>query len=270
MSILFTLTYMARQPLPKTRNKLQQGRCDMKKRCTIPTDFTIIELLVVIVIITILAAILLPILARAREYARRSVCQSNMHQIGMATLLYADDHDGWLIGKGWMPRGAGGKCPWHKIGVLRGNRLTAGDYIDSDDIWLCPTFRLRYREFPIPCGHQDARAVFNYTYNAHLDSRGKWGRITQRLQRVLHPEKVLMWAEENTITIPGFSIYPLNNCQFVPTANPTNPQDAIATYHSWNLFSSESGSNVIYVDGHIELTPLKENHAIGWANAFLP
>jgi prepilin-type N-terminal cleavage/methylation domain-containing protein len=54
--------------------------------------FTLIELLVVIAIIAILAALLLPSLARAKASARRAVCVSNLRQLNLATLTYADEH----------------------------------------------------------------------------------------------------------------------------------------------------------------------------------
>ncbi|HEY3331218.1 MAG TPA: DUF1559 domain-containing protein [Capsulimonadaceae bacterium] len=57
------------------------------------TGFTLIELLVVIAIIAILAAILFPVFAKAREKARQSACQSNMRQIGIGILSYAQDYD---------------------------------------------------------------------------------------------------------------------------------------------------------------------------------
>ena len=58
--------------------------------------FTLIELLVVIAIISVLAAILFPVFASAREKARQAACMSNMRQIGMAAHMYMDDNDGAL------------------------------------------------------------------------------------------------------------------------------------------------------------------------------
>ncbi|MEO6907137.1 MAG: DUF1559 domain-containing protein, partial [Abditibacteriaceae bacterium] len=65
------------------------------QRCRISKGlgFTLIELLVVIAIIAILAAILFPVFARARENARRASCQSNLKQIALGIIMYNQDYD---------------------------------------------------------------------------------------------------------------------------------------------------------------------------------
>ena len=65
----------------------------MKPFRSVTKAFTLIELLVVIAIIAILAAILFPVFARARENARRSSCQSNLKQIGLGVMQYTQDYD---------------------------------------------------------------------------------------------------------------------------------------------------------------------------------
>jgi len=73
--------------------------------------FTLIELLVVIAIISILAAILFPVFARARENARRTSCLSNMKQIGLGFMMYTQDYDEHLP-SGFLGENAGERFPY--------------------------------------------------------------------------------------------------------------------------------------------------------------
>ncbi len=74
--------------------------------------FTLIELLMVIAIIGILAALLLPVLSRAREKARAMDCLNNMRQIVLATKVYLDDNNGVMIPL-WVEQGAPGWGSWN-------------------------------------------------------------------------------------------------------------------------------------------------------------
>src|SRR3712207_5626414 len=89
--------------------------------------FTLIELLVVIAIIAILAAILFPVFAKARENARRASCQSNLKQIGLGFAQYVQDYDGVY------PKDEGGNnANFAWAAVLQ-------PYLKSTQIYNCPS-----------------------------------------------------------------------------------------------------------------------------------
>src|SRR5258706_1742533 len=114
---------------PMQRNKLYRS------------GFTLIELLVVIAIIAILAAILFPVFATAREKARQASCQSNLKQLGLATMMYATDYDGtfpiaqYAIPVGvqyWFRQGSGGEYD-KTLGLLY-------PYMKNHQVQRCPSW----------------------------------------------------------------------------------------------------------------------------------
>ncbi|UCH33001.1 MAG: prepilin-type N-terminal cleavage/methylation domain-containing protein [Armatimonadota bacterium] len=126
--------------------------------------FTLIELLVVIAIIAILAAILFPVFARAREAARKATCISNCKQIALAALMYAQDYDEVLP----AANGSGDEATAHPIDAANGSLTRAAanaanlgsldywqladvltPYVKSLDLFQCPTLMRRADWFRI-------------------------------------------------------------------------------------------------------------------------
>jgi len=108
------------------------------------TAFTLIELLVVIAIIAILASILFPVFARARENARRASCMSNLKQVGLGVMMYVQDYDekypprGYTTpddqvppdGQVWYSTGGTNSWFWEQL---------IYPYTKSDQVYICPS-----------------------------------------------------------------------------------------------------------------------------------
>jgi prepilin-type N-terminal cleavage/methylation domain-containing protein/prepilin-type processing-associated H-X9-DG protein len=148
------------------------------------SGFTLIELLVVIAIIAILAAILFPVFARARDKARAASCQSNMKQIATAFAMYRSDYDGrtypiWYD----IPPGLWG---WGQSGTFASYHTTLQPYIKNWQIWECPSKtgvnmcgrvdNIVYASIGANCGFDNNRPEEDYRKPAeHISFADTWG-----------------------------------------------------------------------------------------------
>lgn len=143
-----------------------KSRGDNKKRAK-SRAFTLIELLVVISIIAVLAAILFPVFARARENARRASCMSNMKQIGLGFVMYTQDYDERMppnsqslgIGNYTYPNGRVATA------TNAGWPILIYPYVKNSQVYNCPSADERYDGGAV-AGH-----FFAYSYN-HSGIRG--------------------------------------------------------------------------------------------------
>ncbi len=117
--------------------------------------FTLIELLVVIAIIAILAAILFPVFAKARDRARLSACISHGRQFGLATMMYIDDYNGRCPTE--VPSSERSKVAGRYLRYIGGPmvdfpvaswayRFHPGfkNYVKDDKVWICPNANTGY------------------------------------------------------------------------------------------------------------------------------
>ena len=121
-------------PAPHRKTMKHPISASQTPRQNVKKAFTLIELLVVIAIIAILAAILFPVFARARENARRASCQSNLKQIGLGALQYSQDYDEQTV-----------PLRWSYGGTLRNGshevpfQVLMQPYVKSTQLFKCPS-----------------------------------------------------------------------------------------------------------------------------------
>jgi len=167
-----------------------KGETQMKRR----SGFTLIELLVVIAIIAILAAILFPVFAQARESARMSSCLSNIKQIGLAWNMYAQDYDetyplsrslGYPSSDDCAyadPNGSSG-LPLPRINW----RAEVQPYIKNKQIYACPS----NPNNDVPSEGMDPAFKISYGDNGAM----MWGWNPLKLARVNRPAEYVMILE---------------------------------------------------------------------------
>jgi prepilin-type N-terminal cleavage/methylation domain-containing protein/prepilin-type processing-associated H-X9-DG protein len=184
--------------------------------------FTLIELMVVIAIITLLAAITLPAVARARSSSRSTVCINNLRQWGLATRAYAMDHEDYLPPDG-SPNGTSTKSGWY-IDLPATLRMPTYAELDwpfnpamtpSPGIWVCPSSTNR----------SNGKNLFFYCLNQHVNDTGSDNRPVM-LDAIKSPARTV-WLFDN------------------------GRRAAVAQQNNVALNVHAGGAQFLFLDGHV-------------------
>jgi prepilin-type N-terminal cleavage/methylation domain-containing protein/prepilin-type processing-associated H-X9-DG protein len=216
--------------------------------------FTLIELLVVIAIIAILAAILFPVFAQAREKARTASCQSNLKQIGNALMMYIQDYDEMFpINDGagntpgvlyTQPPDARGVATVARMGVWTNN---IQPYVKNWQVYACPSCPVDgsvggplnpgYPEYPISYSYNGVLATSNLasvqSVAACIMVWEGWGKLSLRNFAASNP---------TMLTGPPHPRYP----------PPTQCALYVLRIPTPSYWIHSEGSNYLFVDGHVK------------------
>lgn len=216
------------------------------------SGFTLIELLVVIAIIAILAAILFPVFAQAREKARQAACMSNGKQIGTALLMYSQDYDETL-----PPRYGANDPADYEDGQLRSWKNMLFPYIKNLDVFKCPSNpTARMGDVTFPMGVLTVNKKFAGGYSMWLPDTflcSKFGHGASYPQNLAGIE-----ATANSLIIIETS-YRTPDCG--PYQGYSEPAQTDVTVtpgpSSWNSGHNKKKSVITFMDGHVKYKTLK-------------
>lgn len=213
---------------------MRNNLSDTKRRRLLSTGFTLIELLVVIAIIAILAAILFPVFARARENARRASCQSNMKQLGLGIMQYTQDYDGIFPFPNMTEDATGVYLNWPTI---------IQPYVKSRQLFKCPSDSTNY----------GSSYIMNNWF-APAGSTGGSGRTEAIIQ-----------SASTLVTVMEGNSFDSNRAARYDRSNAATDFGLNADYTLWNSAGRVNASNlnlprhlgtavVLYADGHVKST----------------
>jgi len=220
--------------------------------CLSSCAFTLIELLVVIAVIGLIVSLLLPAFSRAKASAQRTQCVSQLRQLGFATQMFADDHEGQTFRYSFGSTN-GGKLYW--FGWIQDGPeetrevdLTQGvlwPYLESTGVEVCPSLRYWDARFK----HKAKGTAYGYGYNLHLAGSPTTSPI--QLSRIGRPSDIVLFADAaqvNTFQAPASPSNPLLEEFYYVNAME-------ATAH----FRHHRSANAVFCDGHVDREIPKPN-----------
>ena len=232
------------------------GRLCLKPSRRRRPGFTLIELLVVIAIIAILASLLLPTLAKAKEGGRSTVCKSNLRQLAFAALMYLDENSDYLPWCGDIDRNLapdwvfGGQPDPAVNNPVAWKKPSYGFHAESGSIFAYATGLSRvqphresetnvYKVYRCPStGAIGLAQRVNYSLNGEIDSRPDEPRIGKagvKYTRVVNPAQKVLLVNEDPATMKNAAFHP-----------------AGTAIHG--TFLTHNGRiNLAFVDGHVEI-----------------
>lgn len=215
------------------------------KRSKKEQNFTLVELLIVIAIIAVLAAMLLPALIRARDYAKTTTCINNMKQLGLACCMYADSSDG-VMPCNYNISAIYGYNFYHQLersgyfdlGIHYDKSSWQAAYYFSNKAILCPsnaTFWSRQKDIERETYFQPtyfindtfAGGIVGKTYPAHWSRNARYEKISN----IPNPSRWLLLAERPSVGVLYF-------------------RDSNVTSSMAPGFIHHLNGNFIFIDGH--------------------